>query len=44
MNGVHKDAQYATEQHLRHIMLDYIQMNEFVKEPFVVAREVVREL
>jgi adenosylmethionine-8-amino-7-oxononanoate aminotransferase len=32
------DAQYATEQHLRHIMLDYMQMTEFVKEPFIVAK------
>ena len=32
------DAKYATEQHLRHIMLDYVQMADFVKEPFVVAK------
>ncbi len=32
------DARYATEEALRHIMLDYRQMAEFVKEPFVVAR------
>jgi len=38
MNPPHKDAQYATEHHLRHIMLDYMQMTEFVKEPFVVAK------
>jgi len=33
-----KDTRFATEQHLRHIMLDYMQMTEFVKEPFVVAK------
>ena len=33
-----KDVQYATEEHLRHIMLDYVQMTEFIKEPFVVAK------
>jgi adenosylmethionine-8-amino-7-oxononanoate aminotransferase len=32
------DARYATKDALRHIMLDYRQMAEFVKEPFVVAR------
>jgi adenosylmethionine-8-amino-7-oxononanoate aminotransferase len=32
------DARFATEPYLRHIMLDYRQMSEFVKEPFVVAR------
>jgi len=32
------DARFATEEHLRHIMLDYRQMTEFVKEPFVVAK------
>jgi len=32
------DARFATEETLRHIMLDYMQMTEFVKEPFVVAR------
>jgi len=32
------DARYATQDALRHIMLDYRQMAEFVKEPFVVAR------
>jgi adenosylmethionine-8-amino-7-oxononanoate aminotransferase len=33
-----QDARYATEEALRHIMLDFRQMAEFVKEPFVVAR------
>ncbi|MGE5849769.1 MAG: aspartate aminotransferase family protein [Candidatus Methylomirabilota bacterium] len=32
------DARYATEEALRHIMLDFRQMAEFVKEPFVVTR------
>jgi adenosylmethionine-8-amino-7-oxononanoate aminotransferase len=32
------DARFATEAALRHIMLDYRQMTEFVKEPFLVAR------
>jgi len=32
------DARYATKDTLRHIMLDYRQMAEFIKEPFVVAR------
>ena len=32
------DARYATEGALRHIMLDYRQMAEVIKEPFVVAR------
>jgi adenosylmethionine-8-amino-7-oxononanoate aminotransferase len=32
------DTRFATEDSLRHIMLDYRQMTEFVKEPFVVAR------
>ncbi len=32
------DARFATEEHLRHIMLDYRQMAEFVKEPLLVAR------
>ena len=32
------DACFATEETLRHIMLDYMQMTEFVKDPFVVAR------
>ena len=32
------DARFATEEYLRHIMLDYRQMTEFVKEPFLVAR------
>jgi adenosylmethionine-8-amino-7-oxononanoate aminotransferase len=32
------DARFADEDHLRHIMLDYRQMTEFVKEPFLVAR------
>ena len=32
------DAKYATEEFLRHIMLDYRQMTEFVKEPFLVAK------
>jgi adenosylmethionine-8-amino-7-oxononanoate aminotransferase len=32
------DARFVTEESLRHIMLDYRQMAEFVKEPFVVAR------
>jgi adenosylmethionine-8-amino-7-oxononanoate aminotransferase len=32
------DTKYATEEALRHIMLDYMQMAEFVKEPFIVAR------
>ena len=32
------DARFATEETLRHIMLDYMQMTDFVKEPFVVAR------
>ena len=34
----HTDVRFATEEHLRHIMLDYRQMSEFVKEPFVVAK------
>jgi len=32
------DSQFATEDALRHIMLDYRQMTEFVKEPFLVAK------
>ena len=32
------DARFATEEYLRHIMLDFRQMAEFVKEPFLVAR------
>jgi adenosylmethionine-8-amino-7-oxononanoate aminotransferase len=32
------DTRYATEEHLRHIMLDFRQMKDFVKEPFVVSR------
>jgi adenosylmethionine-8-amino-7-oxononanoate aminotransferase len=32
------DVRFESEEHLRHIMLDYRQMTEFVKEPFVVAR------
>ena len=32
------DARFAGEDYLRHIMLDYRQMTEFVKEPFLVAR------
>jgi adenosylmethionine-8-amino-7-oxononanoate aminotransferase len=32
------DARFATEEYLRHIMLDYRQMTEFVKDPFIVAR------
>jgi adenosylmethionine-8-amino-7-oxononanoate aminotransferase len=32
------DLDYADERHLRHIMLDFRQMAEFVKDPFVVAR------
>ncbi|MBI4736455.1 MAG: aspartate aminotransferase family protein [candidate division NC10 bacterium] len=32
------DARFATEEYLRHIMLDYRQMTDFVKEPFLVAR------
>ncbi len=32
------DARFAGEEYLRHIMLDYRQMTEFVKEPFLVAR------
>jgi adenosylmethionine-8-amino-7-oxononanoate aminotransferase len=32
------DARFAGEEYLRHIMLDYRQMTEFVKEPFVVAK------
>ena len=32
------DARFATEAYLRHIMLDYRQMADFVKEPFVIAR------
>ncbi len=36
--GDRSDTQFATEQYLRHIMLDYRQMTEFVKEPFLVAR------
>ena len=32
------DARFATEAALRHIMLDYRQMTEFVKEPFLVAK------
>ena len=27
------DARFATEEYLRHIMLNYMQMTEFVKEP-----------
>jgi adenosylmethionine-8-amino-7-oxononanoate aminotransferase len=33
-----QDARFATEPYLRHIMLDYRQMAEFVKDPFVVAK------
>ena len=32
------DARFASEECLRHIMLDYRQMTEFVQEPFLVAR------
>ncbi|HSB73855.1 MAG TPA: aspartate aminotransferase family protein [Candidatus Methylomirabilis sp.] len=32
------DARFAGEEYLRHIMLDYRQMTDFVKEPFLVAR------
>jgi adenosylmethionine-8-amino-7-oxononanoate aminotransferase len=32
------DSRFATEQYLQHIMLDYMQMTEFVKEPFIVER------
>ena len=32
------DTRFATEPYLRHIMLDFRQMTEFVKEPFLVAR------
>lgn len=32
------DARFASEESLRHIMLDYRQMTEFVQEPFLVAR------
>ena len=32
------DTRFATEEYLRHIMLDYRQMADFVKEPFVIAR------
>ena len=32
------DARFATEEALRHIMLDYMQMTDFVKEPLIVAR------
>jgi adenosylmethionine-8-amino-7-oxononanoate aminotransferase len=32
------DARFAQEEYLRHIMLDYRQMTEFVKEPFIVAK------
>lgn len=32
------DARFAREEYLRHIMLDYRQMTDFVKEPFLVAR------
>jgi len=32
------DARFADEDQLRHIMLDYRQMTEFIKEPFLVAR------
>ena len=32
------DSHFATEDALHHIMLDYRQMTEFVKEPFLVAR------
>jgi len=32
------DARFAGEDYLRHIMLDYRQMTEFVKEPFLVAK------
>jgi adenosylmethionine-8-amino-7-oxononanoate aminotransferase len=32
------DTRYAGEEYLRHIMLDYRQMSEFVKDPFLVAR------
>jgi len=35
---VQNDARFAGEDYLRHIMLDYRQMTEFVKEPFLVAR------
>jgi adenosylmethionine-8-amino-7-oxononanoate aminotransferase len=38
MSKEQSDARFATEEHLRHIMLDYRQMTEFVKEPFLVAR------
>ena len=33
-----QDARFAEEQYLRHIMLDYMQMTEFVKDPFIVAK------
>lgn len=33
-----QDARFTEEQYLRHIMLDYRQMSEFVKDPFLVAR------
>jgi adenosylmethionine-8-amino-7-oxononanoate aminotransferase len=33
-----QDARFASEEKLRHIMLDYRQMTEFVKQPFLVAR------
>jgi adenosylmethionine-8-amino-7-oxononanoate aminotransferase len=32
------DERYASEAHLRYIMLDFRQMAEFVKDPFVIAR------
>src|SRR5512136_2476848 len=35
---VQNDARFAGEDYLRHIMLDFRQMTEFVKEPFLVAR------
>ena len=34
----HTDVRFASEEYLRHMMLDYMQMAEFVKEPFIVAR------
>jgi adenosylmethionine-8-amino-7-oxononanoate aminotransferase len=32
------DLEYAGEQYLRHLMLDFRQMAEFVKDPFIVSR------
>jgi adenosylmethionine-8-amino-7-oxononanoate aminotransferase len=32
------DARYTEEAQLRHLMLDYRQMSEFVKDPFLVSR------